>query len=301
MLRRRELRDELGLWLTIVFWSFNFLAVKVGTHGLSPTLFTALRFLVAAPLLLLIAHLRGGLRLAPRDRGPVIWGGLLGVTVYQVLFTTAVQLTDVASAAVLVTASPVVSALFGWLTRTERLRPANFVGVALGFAGAAAVVLSGRPPESALAPAPLLGDLAAIGAAIAWTGYGILSAPLVRRVPPLTTTAWQAAVGAVTLLPALVWQLPAARFGPGSLTVLYSALPVTVFGLTYWQSATGRLGPTRALVYLNAEPAIAALAAVWLLGLPLPSATVLGGAAALLGVYLSRVGSFGRREAPVAD
>lgn len=296
MTKGRELRDELGLWLTILFWSLNFLAVKIGVRGMSPELFTALRFLLAAPLLLLLARAQGSIRLAPRDRWPVILGGILGVTIYQVLFTSSVQYTDVASSAILITLSPVVAAIFGWITGSERLQPVNLVGVGLGFVGAATVVLSGRPAASPLAPDPLLGDLLAIGAALAWAVYGILSAPLVRRVSPLTTTAWQSLVGAITLLPAL-FELPAARFGWSTFTLLYSAIPVTVFGLSFWQAATGRLGPTRVMVYINAEPAIAALAALWLLGQPLRPATVIGGAAALIGVYLARLGSFGRSPA----
>lgn len=297
MVSSRTWRDELGLWLTIVFWSLNFLSVKIGVREMSPEVFTGLRFLVAAPLLLLIARAQGGLRVDRKDILPVIAGGLLGVTVYQVLLTTAIQLTDVASAAILVTLSPVMAAVFGQVSRSERLAWPNAVGVMLGFAGAALVVLSGRPEAGTIAPAPLLGDVCAVGAALVWAAYGVMSAPLVRRVPPLTATAWQATLGALTLLPVTVLGLPAAHFGWGALTVLYSALPVTVFGLSFWQAATGRLGPTKVLVYLNAEPVIAAGAAALLLGQPLRLTTVVGGLVALSGVYLARAGALSIRRA----
>lgn len=288
-------RDELGLWLTILFWSLNFLAVKIGVQGMSPEVFTGLRFMIAAPLLLLIARAQSGLRVDRKDILPVITGGLLGVTAYQVLFTTAIALTDVASAAILVTLSPVMAATFGWLSRSERLGWPNIAGVLLGFAGAAVVVLSGRPETGSIAPAPLIGDICAVAAALVWAAYGIMSAPLVRRVPPLTATAWQATIGALTLLPMTVLGIGASHFGWGALTVLYSALPVTVFGLSFWQAATGRLGPTKVLVYVNAEPVIAAAAAALVLGQPLRPGTVVGGLVALSGVYLARAGSMSAR------
>ncbi len=288
---RRGFWQEAGLWLTILIWSLNFLAVKIGVGDLPPTVFTAVRFLVAAPALWLLAVRQGGMGIKRGDVLPLMLSGFIGIGAYQYLFTSSIAWTDVASAAVLMTLSPAIAAVFGHLTGSDPLRTGNWLGVVLGTVGAAIVVLGGRTTNAAAAPAALLGDAAALGAAILWSIYGIMSAPLVRRLPPLTVTAWQSIFGLALLVPAGAIGLQHAVIGWRALAVLYSALPVTVFGLTFWQGATGRLGPSRVLVYLNAEPVIAALAASWLLKAPLTLWVAVGGALSLTGVYLARVGS----------
>ena len=291
---RRGVWQEAGLWLTILIWSLNFLAVKIGVGDLPPTVFTALRFIVAVPALWLLAVRQGGTRVAHGDYWPLALSGVVGISLYQYLFTSSIAWTDVASAAVLMTLSPAIGAVWGHLGGSDRLRAGNWLGVALGTVGASIVILAGRGHAGAVAPHPLLGDLAALGAALLWAVYGVLSAPLVRRLPPLTVTAWQSLFGLGLLIPAAITGLPETHIGWPALAVLYSALPVTVFGLTFWQGATGRLGPSRVLVYLNAEPVIAAVAAAWLLGAPLTVWVGLGGILSLTGVYLARVGSLPR-------
>lgn len=294
---RRGFWQEAGLWLTILIWSLNFLAVKIGVGDLPPTVFTALRFAIAFPALWLLAARQGGMRIERRDVLPLALSGVVGIAVYQYLFTSSIAWTDVASAAVLMTLSPAIGAVWGHLSGADHLRPGNWLGVALGMVGATIVIVGGHGALRGVAPHPLLGDLAALGAAALWALYGVLSTPLVRRLPPLTVTAWQALFGLVLLVPAAAASLPQAHLGWPAISVLYSALPVTVFGLTFWQGATGRLGPSRVLVYLNAEPVIAALAATWLLGAPLTVWVALGGALSLTGVYLARIGGLPRMAA----
>jgi len=288
---RRGFWQEAGLWLTILVWSLNFLAVKIGVGDLPPTVFTALRFLIALPALWLLAGRQGGMRVPRRDLLPLAVSGLIGIAVYQYLFTSAIAWTDVASAAVLMTLSPAIGAVWGHLSGQDRLLPGNWLGIALSTAGAAIVILAGSGGGPASAPHPLLGDLAALGAAALWAVYGVLSAPLVRRLPPLTVTAWQSIFGLCLMVPTALFSARAIHLGWPAAAVLYSALPVTVFGLTFWQGATGRLGPSRVLVYLNAEPVIAALAAAWLLHAPLTAWVAAGGAMSLTGVYLARAGA----------
>jgi drug/metabolite transporter (DMT)-like permease len=288
---RKELWLETGLWLTIVLWSLNFVAVKIGVRDLPPALFTALRFLIAGPLLLVIASRRGGIRITPRDFWALAGTGVIGISLYQLLFTSAIQLTNVASAAILMALSPVFAAIWGVVTRSESLRVGNLIGVALGVAGAVLVILGGQRAATPSAPAPLVGDAAAVLAAIAWAAYGFISLPLVRRLPPLTVTAWQAVLGGTALLWVIPVYLPEAHFTLNALAILYSALPVTVFGLSFWQGATARLGPTRLMAHLSAEPAIAAIAAFYMFGSPIGTFVIIGGIMSLAGVYLARAGS----------
>ncbi len=291
MERRRGAWLEAGLWLTILLWALNFLAVKIGVRAFPAVIFTALRFLVAAPLLLLLAAKAGTARVPARDLLPLAGTGILGISFYQLLFTSSVQLTDVASSAILLTLSPVFVALWGAITGREALRAGNFLGVALGVGGAVLVVLGSSSVASRSAPAPLLGDAEALLAAFAWAAYGILSMPLVQRMPPLTVTAWQSVFGGAALLPLVPFAWRGVHLSLSALAVLYSALPVTVFGLSFWQGATARLGPTRIMAHMSAEPMIAAVAAYFAFGAPLGIWVIGGGVLSLLGVYLARAGT----------
>src|SRR5688572_33199217 len=113
------------LVLMALFWSGVFPAVNIvlGSMGLVTSVF--LRFWWAAVILLVMLRLREHRlpRPSPRETVLIVGLALLGITVYNVLFTAGLALVEASRAALIVPAHPAFTALFAALFLKERLGP----------------------------------------------------------------------------------------------------------------------------------------------------------------------------------
>jgi drug/metabolite transporter (DMT)-like permease len=127
-----------------------------------------------------------------------------------------------------------------------------------------------------------------LGACLSWVGYVLLSRDLHEPLAGLSLTAYQAAVGAVTLVPFALseirsWHLP-------SLGVWLNILYLGVFcsGAAYfcYMFALARLGPVPTSSFTNLIPFIGTLGGLLLLGERLSPVQLAGGLAVIGGVFL---------------
>lgn len=122
-------------------------------------------------------------------------GGIsLGVDV--ILFYTAVKTTNVVNATTIGSMQPLVLAGFAVKMFGERIRPREIAAAAVALAGVLAIVIesSGTPEWSGS------GDLAAVGALFAWSGYFLFSK---RSKGVLTSAEYTVGTGVWTALVAL--------------------------------------------------------------------------------------------------
>src|SRR5687767_888300 len=123
----------LKLVLMALFWSGVFPAVSIVLQSLG--LFTSvfLRFSCAALILLGLLWWREGRlrRLSPREAVLVAGLGLLGITLYNSLFTAGLALVEASRAALIVPTNPAFTALFAAFFLKERIGPWRIAGVSL--------------------------------------------------------------------------------------------------------------------------------------------------------------------------
>ena len=163
---------DLLLFGTVCIWAVNFIVIKnVISGSLQPIAFTALRFVVASLVLLpLLRNLTPAERAVNHDdRWKIVGLGLIGNTLYQIFFITALANTLPTNAALILATPPVFIAMIGALFKLEKLTWLAWLGILLSFGGITLVILGGAPTETSSSAAnPLLGDLLALGAAIMW-------------------------------------------------------------------------------------------------------------------------------------
>jgi drug/metabolite transporter (DMT)-like permease len=261
--------------------------------GIVPPLGLAgLRVLVATPGLFLLAHLLEGARPSRRDWPILALLGLLGVTLNQVLFIVGLHWTSASTTAILMPTIPVFAALLAAITGVERIRPLRAVGIGLSVLGALVVL---DPSRFARVDRSVLGDSLLLANCLAYAGYLVLLRPVLRRLPPLTVTAWAFLFGGVGVLLVAAPSLASTPFerltGAGWGALAFIALWPTLlnYALNAW--AVGRSSPSLAASYVCSQPAITAMLAVPLLGETLsPRALVgfVGIAAGLLVVARTR-------------
>jgi drug/metabolite transporter (DMT)-like permease len=273
----------------MVFWAANFIVVKAANEQIPPITFAFLRFAIAA--LTLLAALRwreGDVGLPRRDILPVVGLGALGFGAYQMLWATALQDIPAGDSALLIAATPVMTALLAVYSRADTLTPGKLVGSLVSFAGVAVIVASG----AGLAFTSLVGDALTLLAALCWSIYTAFGAPILRRHSALRTTAWAMVGGSLVL--AVPGTAQAVGVDWASVDVnawaglAFSAfIPAGIANVIVF-SAIRLLGPTRITAYQFLVPFIAVLMAAAFLSEPIRIEQLLGGAVIVLGVVLTR-------------
>ena len=236
-MERKDGMDAFGaiaLSAFAVFLAFNQVVIKVVNDGFQPVFGAGFRSFGAVFCLWLWLRLRG----VPLELGGnrvAAWGviaGALFALEFLCLFV-ALDLTTVSRSSVLFYSMPVWMALLAHVfSPADRLTAQKSAGLVLAMAGVGlAMVGRGEGPGS------LLGDLAALAAAMLWalTGFIAKASPL-RALRPEVQLFWQVAISAPLLLLAAPLFGPVLR-DPGLLEIAAMAWQIVVVvtaGFVFW-------------------------------------------------------------------
>ena len=138
-------------------WSGSWITGKLGVAGAPPLELSAVRFVIAALVLAVIA-VATRLPLGTKGLFPVFLSGLLGYGLYNAFVFVGLTMAPASDGALIVpTTIPVLTAVGATLVG-ERLTTAKLAGFALASCGAALVILAGQT-GGALSEARVRGDL----------------------------------------------------------------------------------------------------------------------------------------------
>jgi len=278
------------LVLMAVFWSGVFPAVNIVLKSMG--LFTSvfLRFALAAIILLLLLRWRERRlpRLSPREFVMVLVLGVLGISVYNCLFSYGLTLVEASRAALIVPTNPAITALFAAILLKERLGAVRAAGVALSVLGALWVLARGDFQTLSRFEFGV-GEAVLVACIFMWSGYTLLGRVALSTLPPLALTAYVMAFGAATLaifawlehssLAGVTWQGWAAL---GYLVVFGTVLP-----FLWFYEGVKALGAARASQFINLVPPLAVLEAVLLLDETVTPGLLAGMALVAAGLYLT--------------
>jgi drug/metabolite transporter (DMT)-like permease len=301
---------DLLLLLMAVFWGTNYSIVKHAFREIDPQAFNALRMSVASLVFLaVLVAVRLRASSAPRGAGGTAggvfytpeeitsrdwWGlaglGLVGHCCYQYFFMGGLSRTSVANSSLMLGATPVIVAVLSAGLGLERIGRLHWVGAALSMTGIYLVVGQGFSPGSHGAT----GDLMMFAAVCCWAIYTIGARPLMMRHSPVGVTGTSMILGTLMYLP-LAWpSLSALEWGAVSAAtwgwLVYSAIFALCVSYTIWYAGVRQIGTARTSIYSNFVPIVAMFTAVIVLQETLGVRKMLGAAAVLAGVALTRVG-----------
>jgi drug/metabolite transporter (DMT)-like permease len=270
---------DAAMLLVALVWAGNNLIVKDAVGAIAPLAYVLGRFAIVVALLFPWLRWRGAnLRVRRADWPPLLLSGLSGFAVYNALFTVGLARTSAFSVALLVSLGPVCTLLLAAGLGLERIRPGQWLGVAVAVAG----------------------DALGLLAAVSFSVYSLATRPLVARYGSPVVTAWSALVGLVAVLP---FALPAALRQDwvgigvwGWRALLYSSALSMLAAYTVWGWAIGRRGIGRTVPYLYLVPVVTGVAAAPFLGEAFGPAKLVGAALVLLGLVLTQ--TLGRLSSP---
>jgi drug/metabolite transporter (DMT)-like permease len=278
------------LVLMALFWSGVFPAVNIvlSSMGLITSVFV--RFWFAAVILLVMLRLREHRlpRPSPRETVLVIGLGILGISLYNLLFTAGLALVEASRAALIVPTNPAFTALFAAIFLKERLGSVRAAGIALCVLGALWVLTKGN--ILTLRHLDLgLGELLLVLCIFMWSAYTLLGRVALSGLPALALTAYVMTAGSLMLaIPAWLEQESFAQATWQSWAALgYLVVFGTVLPFLWFYEGVKALGAARAAQFINLVPPLAVAESVLILGEPMTPALYVGTALVVAGLYLT--------------
>jgi len=276
------------LLLTVTIWALNFTVSKyILDAGLHPLPYSSLRYSAAALVFVALTYPRErSFRIARHDL-PLVTLAVALLLTNQLSFVYALDLTTATTVALIFGTLPIFTALVARLVGIERLGRRFWIAASLSFAGVALVTVGSGKSVSA----NLGGDLLAVLGAATWGAYSVAIAPLMRRYSPFRLSAVFLAVVSVALLLLASPQLGDQSFDFGWLVWLgfaFAVLGPLVLTNLLWFTAIDQVGPSRASLFANLQPFLAAIIALLLLSEELTRLQIAGGLAIAAGIVLSR-------------
>lgn len=303
---REPVRFTSRAWLLFatmaVLWGMPYLFIKEAVDSFSPPAVVCIRTLGAALLLLPFALRRGVLGPALRKWRWVLVFAVLEMAGPFILLAHAEQTLPSGTTGLLVATVPLFAAMIAFAGGDRAaVRPVRVIGLAIGFAGVALIVVG---PGLSFGDGPL--GLLAIGevllVAVLYAIAPFVVARHLREVPALGSVTLSLLMVGLAYLPFAVLtqhEVPTPRSiaSVAALTVLCTAVAFLAFF-----ALIGEVGPARAPLFTYVNPVVAILLGTIVLGEALTGALLIGFPLVLLGCWLAATGGswrlLRRRPAP---
>ena len=272
------------------------------THGFRPLAYGSIRYGAGAILAAAVAFaLEGTLTVGGRRSFALIGAASLFLLANQFSFVYALKLGSATTVALILGTTPIFAAIISSAVGLERLSARFWIATAIGFGGVAMVALgSGGNLSSDLG-----GDLLAIVLSISWALYSVTIAPLMRTYSPYRISAVVLLVMCVPFVAASSPQIAEQDYGRLGWLVWVSLAFAIVGPLALtnvlWFTAIHRVGPSRATLFANIQPFVAAVFAFLILSEHLHWLQIAGGFMILAGIVLERRWRQAPVEAPLVE
>lgn len=252
-----------------VLWGTTGTLTKyIFAYGLDPLTLAGLRIGISFLALIFFAALSGSrIGLKVSDLPFYLLFGAVSVALFNIFYLSAIQLTNVSMAVVLLYTAPAFSVLVARSVLREKLTCKKFVAVLLTITGVALMVGAYRPGQLAFSPA---GILSGLGAGFTFGIYSVFTKEALRRGYGSLEIVILALGSGLLFLGVLrpPWVLLPLAQSPLTLWLLVLAVAVFCTMLPYILFAAGlrHLEAGKATLSAAVEPVVAIMLAVFLLG-----------------------------------
>lgn len=264
-----------------LIWGASFLFIAVGLDSLSPGVIASARVMLGAGALALFPAARRGIDVPDRSR--VVLIGVVSQAAPALLFALAEERITSALAGMLVSATPILTALL--MASITRTLPGKVqrLGLLIGFTGVIALTL----PSISDAGGEALGIFYVVVAISGYAFANVLYPPLQQTYGALPVIMWGLVAASIILLPLGVLGLGNSSFEWGPVVaVLVLGVVGTGLARAMHMTLIGRVGPSRGAIAGYTIPIIALILGVVFRDDTVKLIQIGGVALALVGSYL---------------
>lgn len=275
--------------LFVVLWSTGFIVARYGTRDAGPFTFLAVRMLISAVVLWVIAEVIRAPRIERRHvSSSVVVGVFMHATYLGGTFFAISRGLPSGVSALIAGLHPVVTSFIGnWVLR-EKLRPIQWAGVTCGLIGVIAVLIERSSVKSASITAVTVTAMAA--AVFGMTTGTIVQRARGREMPLLRGTSVQYVAAGMALMPLAIfdehWKMSMTWRNAASLAWAVGVLSIAAVLLMMVLLARRAAAKVSSLFFLT--PALSTIEGAVLFSERLGALAVVGLLIALAGVWMTQ-------------
>lgn len=275
-------------------WGTTLIAGRVVAQNIPNLTAASGRFVIAALIFLVLLRSQGPLpRINTRQALVTAAMGLTGVFCFNLFFFTALEKVAASKVALIVSLSPILTALAMSLILRENLSLQRWCGIVLAFLGVSIVITQGQVQDTLhyFADSFESGEGFMMLSVSSWVAYTILGRLALVGLTPLQATTYAALWGTTGLLIASLgdiahWQAAMLTW-ENVLAVLYIAIFGTVIASLWFLQGVRVIGPARTAVYANLTPIFGVILGYLVLSEPIDTSMIVGGTIVITGVILT--------------
>jgi drug/metabolite transporter (DMT)-like permease len=277
--------------LSMIFWSFSFVWVKVVYEAYGPLTTVLFRLILSSGMLLAFTLVTRKLqRIKPGDLHYVVMLACFEPFLYFMGESYGLKYVSSTVAAVIVATIPLFSPILAWYFYKEKLSKTNLIGLVITFLGVSLVVLDNSLNFTASPLGVALEFVAVVGA----IGYSTVLKGIAHRYNTFTIITYQNLIGAVLFLP--FWlglemndflQIP---FNLKSFAAIVKlAIFASTFAFILFTYSIRNIGINKSNIFINVIPVFVAIFAFLILGDILNFHQMVGIAIVISGLFLAQI------------
>ncbi len=179
----RRFSLNVPLTIVVIFWAFNFPAMKRIYIEIPPATVCFVRHIVIWALLASYCFLtKRSLKLPREDAFRILLCGLTSMGLYMIPFLEGLKLTSPTNCAIILAIAPILTILFAWVAGQERSSSLILLAAGVAFIGVA-IVIAGGPHVAQ--HTSLLGDGLVLLSAAIWAVATVIMRPLLAKYDPI--------------------------------------------------------------------------------------------------------------------
>ncbi|HEY5560616.1 MAG TPA: DMT family transporter [Clostridiaceae bacterium] len=279
----------------ITIWGISYLSIKVVVMEINPVLTAFYRFFIASIIMFVFLKFKYPKeKILNEDKLKIVLGGFFGVALYFLLENYSVYFTSAANVSILIATIPVFTLITQRIFFKEKITIPKIAGTSISIIGIVFVIAA--KGEINLFSTGLAGDLMAIGAAICWVIYNMVSCNFKGKYKSITITTYQLICGCIFLSPSLLifpMKIPSLT---ASLNILFLAVVCSAISYVVYVYCLDHLGATILTNYINIQPIISILAAKIILNESITTNQIIGSVIIILGVSIVTSGNYKYNE-----
>ena len=277
--------------LSMVFWSFSFVWIKIVYEAYGPLTTVLFRLLISSALMLIFTILLRKLqKMQPGDLKLFVLMAFFEPFLYFMGESYGLKYVSSTVASVIVATIPLFSPVAAWYFYKEKLSRVNLYGLVITFLGVSLVVLDTSFKFTASPLGISLEFLAVMGA----IGYASVLKGISHRYNTFTIITYQNLIGAVFFLP--FWlgfemkdftQIP--FHAEAFLAIVKLAIFASTFAFILFTYSVRNLGINKSNIFINIIPVSVAIIAYFILGDQLNFHQMIGIAIVISGLFLAQI------------
>lgn len=227
-------------------------------------------------------------KVAPKDLKIIALAALFGTTMNQLLFFSALNLSNPVDVSLIHVTNPIFVLIFAAILIRERITILKILGILMGATGAVILIL--YHGEISFGSDTFTGNLLAMFNMMAYAAYLVIIKPVMERYSPVTVMKWIFLFGVLFTLPFTIWpaiKVDFANFDMQSwLSLAYVVVATTFLAYLLTIYALKFLDASVAGFYIYLQPLIVAVIALWLGQQQFTWEKILSATLIFAGVYL---------------